>query len=265
MRLRYVLCVIVWLSGSTSIALGVLSLSNHSGRAAERGLTNTSANSYVKLRSVDIDAVRWTDGFWAERFEWCHKVAIPNMWRLLGDPEISHAFENFLVTAGVKQGTHRGPKWHDGASPDGSKAHSSIQLVHQTYGRAHQLPNVTAYNESCGMVGFVLWNWRMLAITAQVRFADLLELALCNSVLATISLDGKEFFYANPLRRVAPDRRGVCHSSCAGHANGNRIQAASAPRPPAKRVAWPAQLVAKPQAAGGSHGVGGKGSYSCRR
>ncbi|MBN1508001.1 MAG: glycoside hydrolase family 127 protein [Sedimentisphaerales bacterium] len=393
---------------------------------AGRGLTDTSASPYVRLRSVDIDAVRWTDGFWAERLDWCHKVVIPNMWRLLEDPNISHAYENFLVAAGEKEGVHRGPKWHDGdffkwleaaafvyavthdeeldrrmdriievigkaqredgyihtpviiaqrqhsaesgefrnrldfetynmghlmtcacthyratgktrllaiakkgtdflyktykdspdtlannaicpshymgvvemyrtlgdpkyrelatglidirdrvkggtdhnqdriplrqqtqavghavranylyagaadvyaetgdpsllaalekiwcdvahrkmyvtgatgalydgASPDGSKSHSSIQLVHQAYGRPYQLPNITAYNESCATVGFVLWNWRMLAITGDARYADLLELALYNGVLATISLDGKKFFYTNPLGRV---------------------------------------------------------------
>jgi DUF1680 family protein len=89
---------------------------------------------------------------------------------------------------------------YDGASPDGSKAHSSIQLVHQAYGRAYQLPNVTAYNESCATIGFVLWNWRMLAVTAQVSYADLLELALYNGVLATINLDGTKFLYKNPLQ-----------------------------------------------------------------
>ena len=36
------------------------------------------------------------------------------MWRLLEDPNISHAYENFLVAAGQKQGRHRGPKWNDG-------------------------------------------------------------------------------------------------------------------------------------------------------
>jgi DUF1680 family protein len=66
------------------------------------------------LRSVAIDAVRWTDGFWAERFDWCRKVVVPNMWRLLADPNISHAYENFLIAAGQKQGRHRGPKWNDG-------------------------------------------------------------------------------------------------------------------------------------------------------
>ncbi|MBN2593420.1 MAG: glycoside hydrolase family 127 protein, partial [Sedimentisphaerales bacterium] len=391
-----------------------------------KGITNTSKSPYVKFRSIDIDSVQWTDGFWADRLKWCHEIVIPNMWRLLQDPNVSHAYDNFLVAAGLKEGRHKGPKWHDGdfykwleaasfvyavtrneelnrqmdriidvigkaqredgyihtpviiseqqqlsqtgefknrldfetynmghlmtcacihyrstgkdsllniakkaadflyktykesprnlannaicpshymgvtelyrtvddprylelakglieirdlvedgtdhnqdripfrqqnqavghavranylyagvadvyaetgdksllnalekiwqdvayrkmyvtgatgalydgASPDGSKSHSSIQLVHQAYGRAYQLPNITAYNESCAAVGFALWNWRMLAITAQARFADLLELSLYNSILGSISLDGRKFFYTNPLRRV---------------------------------------------------------------
>lgn len=401
-------------------------LSAGHARAEGRGLTDTSASPHVKLRSVEIDAVRWTGGFWGERFDWCRQVVIPNMWRLLEDPNISHAYENFLIAAGQKQGRHHGPKWHDGdfykwleavafvyavthdetldrqmdaiidvigkvqredgyihtpaiiaqqqnspeanefgdrldfeaynmghlmtcacthyratgktnlldiarkaadfmyrtyktsprtlannaicpshymgvvemyrttgdsrylelarglidirdmvqagtddnqdripfreqtqavghavranylyagaadvyaetgdaslmtaldkiwrdvtsrkmsvtgatgalyngASPDGSKAQSSIQPVHQAYGRAYQLPNLAAHNESCAAVGFVLWNWRMLSITGEARFADMLELSLYNAVLASISLDGREFFYTNPLARV---------------------------------------------------------------
>jgi DUF1680 family protein len=404
----------------------IICLIGDESKGEGKGITNTSASSSVKLHSVDIDAVQWTEGFWADKFEWCHKVVVPNMWKLLDDPKISHAFENFRVAAGIKQGRHRGPKWHDGdfykwleaaafvyaitqdedlnlqmdqiievigkaqrddgyihtpviisqrqqqfggrefqnrldfetynmghlmtcacihyratgkrtllriaekaadflyatykksprnlannaicpshymgivelyrtvgdarylelakglinarnlveegtdhnqdripfreqseatghavranylyagvadvyaetgeksllnalekiwldvtsrkmyvngatgalydgASPDGSKDHSSIQLVHQAYGRAYQLPNITAYNESCATVGFILWNWRMLAITGEARFADIIELALYNSILATISLDGKKFFYTNPLARV---------------------------------------------------------------
>ena len=390
------------------------------------GLTDTSASRHVKLRSVDIKDVKWTEGFWNDRFEWCRKIVIPNMQRLLEDPEISHAYDNFLVAAGRKDGRHRGPKWHDGdfykwleavafvyavtddekldilmdriievigksqredgyihtpviiaqrqhllrdvefhnrldfetynmghlmtcacvhyratgktnlldiakkaadflyrcyrdspsilannaicpshymgiiemyrtckdprylelakglidirdlvkegsdhnqdriplraqtqaaghavranylyagvadvyaetgdssllraleeiwndvtyrklyitgatgalydgASPDGSRSHSSIQLVHQAYGRPYQLPNITAYNESCAIVGLILWNWRMLATTGQARYADLIEQAYYNSLLSTISLDGKKFFYTNPLGRV---------------------------------------------------------------
>src|SRR5262249_37853527 len=67
---------------------------------------------------------------------------------------------------------------YDGASPDGSKDQKSIARVHQAYGRAYQLPNSTAHNETCAAVGNVLWNWRMLALTGEARFADVLELAL---------------------------------------------------------------------------------------
>ena len=91
---------------------------------------------------------------------------------------------------------------YDGASPDCSKDHNSIQLVHQAYGRAYQLPNLTAYNETCATIGFVLFNKRMLDITAEAKYADILELAFYNGIMSTISLDGKEFFYTNPLRVV---------------------------------------------------------------
>jgi DUF1680 family protein len=131
-------------------------------------------------------------------------AGIADIYAETGDRSLLDAMESIWrdVAYGKMYVTGATGALYDGASPDGSKAHSSIQLVHQAYGRAYQLPNVTAYNESCATVGFALWNWRMLAITAEARFADLLELALYNGVLATISLDGKKFFYTNPLRRV---------------------------------------------------------------
>jgi len=47
-----------------------------------------------------------------------------------------------------------------------------------------------------------MWNWRMLAIAAEARFADVMELVLYNSALSGISIDGKHFFYTNVLRRT---------------------------------------------------------------
>ncbi len=91
---------------------------------------------------------------------------------------------------------------YDGASPDGSSQHTAIGMVHQAYGRRYQLPNVTAYNESCATIGYALWNWRMLTITGQARYADLLEHVLYNGVLSTMNLKGTEFFYRNTLRQV---------------------------------------------------------------
>jgi DUF1680 family protein len=91
---------------------------------------------------------------------------------------------------------------YDGASPDGSKDQKQIARVHQAYGRAYQLPNGTAHNETCAAVGNALWNWRMLQVTGEAKYADVLELALSNAVLAGVSLDGKRFFYTNTLRQL---------------------------------------------------------------
>ncbi len=90
---------------------------------------------------------------------------------------------------------------YDGTSPDGTNyTPDSIQKVHQAYGRAYQLPNSTAHNETCANIGNMLFNWRMLQVTADAKYADVLETALYNSVLSGVSLDGKRFFYTNPLR-----------------------------------------------------------------
>jgi len=89
---------------------------------------------------------------------------------------------------------------YDGTSPDGtSYSPDFIQKTHQSYGRSFQLPNITAHNETCANIGNVLWNRRMLQLSGEEKYADVMELALFNSVLSGISLDGKKFFYTNPL------------------------------------------------------------------
>lgn len=89
---------------------------------------------------------------------------------------------------------------YDGVSPDGTVYDpAQIQKIHQAYGRPYQLPNATAHTETCANIGNVLWNWRMLQITGDAKYADVVELALYNSVLSGISLKGEEFCYNNPL------------------------------------------------------------------
>lgn len=90
---------------------------------------------------------------------------------------------------------------YDGTSPDATCYEpDSIQKVHQSYGRPYQLPNSTAHNETCANIGNMLFNWRMLEVTGDAKYADLVETCLYNSVLSGISLDGKKYFYTNPLR-----------------------------------------------------------------
>jgi DUF1680 family protein len=89
---------------------------------------------------------------------------------------------------------------YDGVSPDGTAYKpDTVQKIHQAYGRDYQLPNFTAHGETCANIGNVLWNWRMLQVSGDAKYADVLETALYNSVLSGISLDGKRFLYTNPL------------------------------------------------------------------
>lgn len=63
----------------------------------------------------------------------------------------------------------------------------------------YDLPNDLAYAETCASIGLVFWARRMLQLKADSRYADVMERALYNGVLAGMALDGKRFFYVNPL------------------------------------------------------------------
>lgn len=68
----------------------------------------------------------------------------------------------------------------------------------------YDLPNDTNYSESCASIGLALFCRRMAQITGDSKYIDTMELALMNTVLAGIAMDGKSFFYVNPLE-VWPD------------------------------------------------------------
>jgi DUF1680 family protein len=403
------------------VLFGVFSVFNL--KAQDASLVNTSKSPFAKLKSVDMNNVRWTTGFWAERFEVCKQSMVPQLWKVYNDEHISHAYKNFEIAAGLDTGAHKGPSFHDGdyykmleavaslyattkdkkldtmmdrviktiaqsqredgyiytlsmieqrktgkknqfedrlsfeaynighlmtaacvhyratgkrnllevavkatdylyrfyktasptlarnaicpshymgviemyrtlgdkrylelakhlidikgaiedgtddnqdrlpfreqqkvmghavranylyagvadvyaetgdttllnqlykmwhdvtthkmyitggcgslydgVSPDGTSYNpTEVQKIHQAYGRDYQLPNFTAHNETCANIGNMLWNWRMLQLTGDAKYADVLELALYNSILSGISLDGKRFLYTNPL------------------------------------------------------------------
>ncbi len=61
------------------------------------------------------------------------------------------------------------------------------------------LPNDTAYTETCAAIGLVFWAHRMLHLDMDREYADAMERALYNGVLSGIALDGKSYFYVNPL------------------------------------------------------------------
>jgi DUF1680 family protein len=75
----------------------------------------------------------------------------------------------------------------------------------ESFTTGYDLPNDTMYGETCASVGLMMFARRMNALTGEARYAEIMELALYNRVLAGISLSGTEFFYANP-QECEPER-----------------------------------------------------------
>ncbi len=71
----------------------------------------------------------------------------------------------------------------------------------------YDLPNLTAYQETCASVALAQWNHRLALLHADARYADVVERALYNGVLAGMSHDGSRFFYVNPLASTGRHHR----------------------------------------------------------
>ena len=67
------------------------------------------------------------------------------------------------------------------------------------FSTAYDLPNYSAYCETCSSIAFVLWNQRMFQLTGNAKYVDVLERTLYNALNAGLSLSGDRFFYPNPL------------------------------------------------------------------
>ncbi len=77
----------------------------------------------------------------------------------------------------------------------------------EAFGEPYELPNLEAYAETCAAIGLVLLSWRMTLLEADARFADVMERALYNGFLSGVSLDGRRFFYVNPLESAGNHHR----------------------------------------------------------
>lgn len=91
------------------IALCALSVA----QGQDQGIVNNTTSPHVKLKSIDIGDCRWTEGFWADKYQLCEEVMVPHMGTLLkGD--VGFAYNNFKIAAGLMEGEHGGTNWHDG-------------------------------------------------------------------------------------------------------------------------------------------------------
>jgi DUF1680 family protein len=69
----------------------------------------------------------------------------------------------------------------------------------ERYGDNYELPNATAYNETCAAIANVYWNQRMFQLHGDSRYIDVLEKILYNGLISGVGLDGKSFFYTNAM------------------------------------------------------------------
>ena len=92
----------------------------------------------------------------------------------------------------------------------------------ERYGDDYELPNTTAYNETCAAIANVFWNERMFQLHGDAKYIDVLEKILYNGLISGIGLDGKSFFYTNAMQiqnrfshpDMEPERSGWFDCSC---------------------------------------------------
>jgi DUF1680 family protein len=92
----------------------------------------------------------------------------------------------------------------------------------ERFGSDYELPNATAYNETCAAIGDVYWNQRMFLLHADSKYIDVLEKVLYNGLISGVGLDGQSFFYTNAMQitngfthsALEPARSGWFECSC---------------------------------------------------
>ncbi len=126
-----------------------------------------------------------------------------------GDATIMHALDRLWndvvsckmhITGGVSP-IHKGLS--NRSSLPGQRTITNDE-VHEAAGLPYQLPHATAYNETCGQIGFLMWNARILAVTGEAKYADTMERALYNAILSGVNLSGRGWSYTNPLKWHGP-------------------------------------------------------------
>lgn len=92
-----------------------------------------------------------------------------------------------------------------GAVPDGER-----------FGEDYELPNATAYNETCAAIGNAFWNERMFLLHGDAKYIDLLEKVMYNGLIAGLGLDGRSFFYTNAMQVTEGVKHGSLEASRSG-------------------------------------------------
>ena len=134
--------------------------------------------------------------------------AVADVAALTGDKQLLNAVDSIWDNLVSKKLYVQGGA---GAIPSGER-----------YGDDYELPNTTAYNETCAAIANVFWNERMFELHGDSKYIDVLEKILYNGLISGIGLDGKSFFYTNAMQiqngfshsSMEPERSGWFDCSC---------------------------------------------------
>ncbi len=91
----------------------VLAAATLPATAQQNGITDTRNSKSAVINSTPIDAVKWTGGFWSERFGVLSGTSVQSMWETWKSDR-GHSYNNFLIAAGEKKDKRHGPPFHDG-------------------------------------------------------------------------------------------------------------------------------------------------------
>lgn len=189
-----------WVSGHQEIELALMKLYHHTGNKRYLQLADWFLDQRGKGNGKGVIWDQWKDPAYCQ-----DAVPVRDQRKITG-----HAVRAmYLYTGAADVAAVNGDKgymtamdsvWHDvinhhmyitgGIGAQGSN---------EGFGKPYDLPNASAYCETCASVGMVFWNQRMNMLSGDARYIDVLERSLYNGALDGLSQSGDHFFYGNPL------------------------------------------------------------------
>lgn len=131
---------------------------------------------------------------------------------------VGHAVRQLYYTSGATDLTLERPEAALDAALDRLWDNATLRKMYVTggfgarhemeaFGEDYELPNATAYSETCAAIGGLMWAWRLFLRTGDAAYLDVLERSLFNNILAGLSESGDHYFYVNPLEDDGGHRR----------------------------------------------------------
>src|ERR1022692_2704371 len=162
------------------LSLAKFMLDSRGPDSSEQG----AGNPYVEAQQKVVDQTEAVTGGHAVRAMYMYS-GMADVAALTGDAAYVNALDRIWENvAGRKLHVTGGV----GARADG-----------ESFGADYELPNMSAYNETCAAVGNDFWNQRLFLLHADAKYIDVMERTLYNGLISGVALDGKTFFYQNPL------------------------------------------------------------------